>query len=117
MIINVKYDVGDTIKYVHTDHRRTFGKCECCGGGGNIIGMDYKAYTCPRCHGTGMAHIGWMDESEEKEGTIWQVIVEYDSHGYDKPVIKYSTPHEPCILEEEIIERVVSEQEKLAYTD
>ena len=92
-------------------------KCGCCNGEGTIIGHDGKRYDCGNCEGEGTVRDGYDVEEELKEGTIKIVNFEYNSNRLNKLKIWYETPHDYKIMQEDIIERVVSEQEKLAYTD
>ena len=112
--INIKYDVGDNIKYIHRIHKDIMDECPCCGGTGQIIGVDGKWYECGECEGSGKIYSGKQEIIESiEEGTICDVHAHYDSNvlpKMDKAIIYYRTPHNTKkIMEEDIIERIVSE--------
>lgn len=113
MIIDVKYDIGDKVKYVYREQHRILEKCGCCGGNKAIIGLDYKEYRCPKCDGTGCIYIGHMEHEEVREGVVWGVEVEYRSVRDKRPIINYNMPHK--ISQDdviEVIERAEKEEEK-----
>lgn len=121
MIINVKYDIGDTIRYIEKKRNYVYGSCPCCNKTGEITGADGEKYECPNCKGSKKVCKGITESEEEKTGTIKTINVSYDSgmecyHG--KSWIYYTTPHSSYhIMQEDIIEKIVSDQDKLAYSD
>ena len=42
MIIDVKYNLGDNIRYIERKRHVTYGPCPCCNQVGEIIGVDGK---------------------------------------------------------------------------
>lgn len=117
MIIDVKYQVGDNVKYIHKEYVTEYIKCPCCDGKGFIMGHDNMKYNCPSCGISGQIKDGHKIREEVREGTISYVFAQYDTRLKDSIIIWYGTPHDPKIFQSDIIERMVSEQEKLAYTD
>lgn len=122
MNINVKYDIGDVIKYMMKIRHEVFDKCPCCYGDGYVIGQDGRQYECSECEGTGSVSTGkYLVEAQEKEGTISSIHVHFDSNysSFDgKPKIYYNVPQTIYkIMQEDVIEKIVSQEEKLAYTD
>lgn len=115
MIIDIKYKPGDNIKYIERQLHEVYGSCPCCNQTGEIIGADGKKYECPNCEGSGKVYEKTIESEEEKTGTIKAFTVNYDSrmecyHG--KPWIYYTTPHSSYhIMQEDIIEKVYSEEE------
>ena len=51
MIINIKYNINENIKYIDKNPRMFFKACHCCNGLGYIIGADNIKYNCPFCKG------------------------------------------------------------------
>lgn len=117
MTINIKYNIGDNIRYIYKEWTPKYIKCSCCNGKGRIIGFDLKQYDCPNCGSRGEIKDGCSLKKEIKEGTISCIFAQYDSRLFDRTTIWYGTPHDPKIFENDIIEKVVSEQEKFAYTE
>ena len=123
-IIQIKYDVGDNIRFFDIKKEAIKIECPCCGGSGHIIGYDNQEYECGECEGEGTIQTGEYKEYKcEKTGTISSVHVHYDSnmirHGkFGEPAIYYNTLHSRSnIYQEDIIEKIVGEQEILAYTE
>ena len=96
MTIDVKYNVGDNIRYIKENFYPVWEPCPCCDGKKYIIGADERKYQCPNCEGHGKVMMeDDMRTEEEKTGTIDSVHVTYDSnmdsyHG--KPNIFYTIP-------------------------
>ena len=44
MIIDVKYNLGDNIKYIERKEYEDYGSCPCCNQTGEIIGVDGEKY-------------------------------------------------------------------------
>ncbi len=113
MIINVKYDIGDTIKYIERKKQYVYGSCPCCNRAGEITGVDGEKYECPNCKGSGKVYKEMIESKEEKTGTIKTINVSYSSemecyHG--KPWIYYTTPHSSYhIMQEDVIEKIISD--------
>lgn len=113
-IINIKYDVGDNIRYIERKRKPILIDCPCCGGSGKIIGKDGNLYDCGECEGQGKYHVdSWEEELCEKTGTICRVSVRYDtsmSSFYGKAEIYYNVPHSTKnISQDDVIERIESE--------
>lgn len=119
MIIDVKYNVGDCIKFYKKNWTEKYVKCGCCNGEGSIIGYNGKRYDCGHCGGKGVIRDGYDVEEELKESIISSVHFQYDSDAIEKKKLKiwYKTPRESRILQEDIIEKVVSEQEMMGYSE
>lgn len=115
MIIDVKYNLGDNIRYIERKRHETYGPCPCCNQVGEIIGVDGKKYECPNCGGSGEVFEGMIESKEEKTGTIQSFIVSYHSDMecyHEKPWIYYTTPHSSYhIMQDDIIEKVYSKEE------
>lgn len=118
-IIKFKYDIGETIKYKMKVYHPIFEVCKFCGGTGQIQGMDETYEECPVCEGQKSNHVRDVLEEKIVEGPISAIHIHYDSNAYptsDKPY--YSVLRDPHdVKEEDIIERVYSEEEQLAYSD
>ena len=110
MIIEIKYNVGDNIRYTYSDYVTKYVKCPCCDGSGYIVGKNGKVYDCPNCDPDHWGQIkdGYDIFKHEVTGTISAFHVNYDST-LKKPIIYYSTPQDSKIFQEDIIERVVSD--------
>lgn len=115
MIIEVKYNIGDSIRYIERKDHITWKPCLCCDKNGYIVGADGEKYDCPVCEGRGRVEGEIKTEEEEKTGTIKTIHVHFDSemasfHG--KPDIYYTTPQSiHHIDQEDIIERIFTEEE------
>lgn len=121
-IINIKYDVGDNIRYIDRKRKPILIDCPCCGGKGYVMGCDGNPYDCGECEGQGKYHAdSWEEELCEKTGTICRAVVKYDtsmSSFHGEAEIYYNVPHSTKnISQDDVIERIESEQEKLAYSD
>ena len=53
MMIDVKYNIGDSIRYIEKTSHPVWGCCPCCEGEKYIIGADGEQYECPKCEGNG----------------------------------------------------------------
>lgn len=91
MIIDVKYNVGDKVKwksYVETKDHIT---CPFCSGKNVIIGNDGSQMICPRCYGNGNIAV---EKEIDKEGNIVQILIAYNSNNKQKymngPEISYN---------------------------
>ena len=116
MIIEVKYGVGDAIKYLKKKRKEIIDECPCCGGTGNVEGVDGNLYDCGYCDSTGFIETGrYEEEVEELIGTISSVHVAYDSNiarkgQLGKVQISYCVPQSYYnIMQEDIIEKIESE--------
>lgn len=119
MIVDVKYNVGDCIKFYKGDWIPRYKKCPCCNGAGWVKGYDGGQYDCGNCEGEGQVRDGYDVEKELKESIISSVHFQYDSDAVEKKKLKiwYRTPRESRILQEDVIEKVVSEQEMMGYSE
>lgn len=121
MKIEVKYNIGDNIRYIQRTPHAVYVECPCCGGEGWIFGADKKIYDCPNCEGFGKICEKEIESEEEKTGTIKTFAVSYNSemecyHG--KPWIYYTTPQSLYrIMQDDIIEKIYSEEEQMAYSE
>lgn len=109
MIIDVKYDIGDVVKYIERRKDKVFGPCSCCDGDGYITGNDDVKYVCPKCKGGKQDFLGEKVSEEEKVGTLSSIHVRYDSNfdesfGRNKLLIYYHVPRSDyCIKQEDIV--------------
>lgn len=112
MKIDVKYAVGDKIRYWRIDRKERYATCGCCGGLGWIEGKDKYNYPCPECDEFGKILAGVEEIKVEDEGTISAVHVHYDSNimtkkGYGVVNIYYSLPQKAeHIQQEDIIGKI-----------
>lgn len=52
MTINIKYDIGDTVKWEKAiQNNEKIIKCNFCNGTGKVQGSDKSVLPCPRCYG------------------------------------------------------------------
>ncbi len=93
MTIEVKYDVGDNITWMHKKKLNELVKCEFCNGSGKIEGNNLNVIPCPVCAGTGKTQ---KVELEKKTDKVYNIFVHYDteSPGYIKPVVRYMTAYQ-----------------------
>lgn len=121
MIIDVKYNPGDNIRYIERKQHEVYGPCPCCDQTGKITGADGEKYECPNCEGSGEVYEGMIESEEEKTGTIKTFAVSYNNEMecyHRKPWIYYTTPQSSYhIMQDDIIEKIYSEEEQLAYSD
>ena len=114
MIIDVKYDIGDVVKYIERRKDKVFGPCSCCDGDGYITGSDEVKYVCPKCRGEKQDFLGEKVSEEEKVGTLSSIHVRYDSNfdedslvskfGRNKLLIYYHVLRSDyCIKQEDIV--------------
>lgn len=108
MIINVKYDIGDTVRYIEKIIDPVWEPCPCCNGKKYIIGADKEKYQCPNCEGEGKVEGEDAFVEKEKTGTIQTIHVYYNSGScYDKPSIYYTIPQSVYqIQQEDILEKL-----------
>ncbi len=110
MTIDVKYNIGDNIRYIEKISHPVWGRCPCCDGEKYIVGVDGEHYECPKCGGNGKVHEGDLNVETEKTGTIKSVHIHYDSdmdfyHG--KSNIYYSIPQGSYhIRQEDVLEKI-----------
>ena len=95
MTIDVKYNIGDSIRYIEKISHLVWDLCSCCKGEKYIIGADGEQYECPKCEGNGKIRKENLNVEDEKTGTIKSIHIHYDSdissyHG--KPDIYYTIP-------------------------
>lgn len=102
MNIEIKYNIGDVIKYRTTNTTTETAPCTFCNGSKTIQGHDNSVLPCPRCNGTGIMH---LTETREGTATINQFSVNYDSGSNTVPTIIYRTPNGQ-FKQEDIIETV-----------
>lgn len=104
MIINVKYDIGDSIRYIEKIYDPVWELCPCCKGKKYIIGADKEKYQCPKCKGNGRVHEEGTSVEKEKTGTIEAIHVHYNSDCYhDKLSIYYTIPQSVYHIQQEDI--------------
>lgn len=116
MIIEIKYNVGDSIRYIERRTHEVWGSCPCCDKSGYIIGADGEKYDCPNCEGKGQVFEGDLESEEEKTGTISSMHVVYDSNYFGRrgrePWIYYNIPQSNYnINQDDVIERIFTEEE------
>ena len=70
MLIDVKYKIGDKVRFKHPVVAFRRVKCACCDGIGTIIGRDGKEYECPECEGNGYLDEEYKDYDAVHESTI-----------------------------------------------
>lgn len=106
MTIDVKYNIGDNIRYIEKISHLVWGRCPCCEGEKYIIGADGEQYECPKCEGNGKIREENLNVEDEKTGTIKSIHIHYDSdidsyHG--KPDIYYIVPQSVYHIQQEDI--------------
>ena len=110
MTIDVKYNIGDSIRYIEKISYPVWDLCSCCKGEKYIIGADGEQYECPKCAGNGKVHEGDLNIEDEKTGTIKSIHIHYDSdmdfyHG--KPDIYYIVPQSAYHIQQEDVLRKI----------
>lgn len=106
MIINIKYDVGDTIEYKQYQSHKIYITCPCCNGEKSIIGQNGQKYFCPECNGVGRIDNGEEITEELVTDAIRTVHVQYDSNMNDGKVrIFYAVGRSGVYVEQENIIR------------
>lgn len=122
--ICIKYDIGDNIRFIYKNKKDIMVTCPCCNGVGIVIGYDGSEYDCPECEGNKEVFSGKVSiEAEEREGTISSIHLHYDSNLYSSNGkgfvnLYYQIPQSNYHIKQgDIIEKIVSEEEKLGYTD
>lgn len=107
MTIDVKYNVGDNIRYIEKIFHPVWDRCSCCKGEKYIIGADEKQYECPKCKGNGKVCEGGLNVEDKKTGTIKSIHIRYDSNIDGKPNIYYTIPQSVYhIQQEDILEKI-----------
>ena len=106
MTIDVKYNIGDSIRYIEKISHPVWDLCSCCKGEKYIIGADGEQYECPKCEGNGKIRKENSNVEDEKTGTIKSIHIHYDSdmdsyHG--KPNIYYTIPQSVYHIQQEDI--------------
>lgn len=108
MIIDVKYNIGDNIRYIEKISYPVWKLCPCCNGKKYIIGADEEKYRCPKCEGNGQVHEEDTSIEKEKTGTIKTIHIHYNSDSYyDKPSIYYTIPQSVYHIQQEDILRKI----------
>jgi len=77
MLIEVKYNIDDYIKWKKKVQKQEKETCPFCNGAKNVQGHDNSILPCPRCYGVGMVN---KTEYINGEGNIIAIQVTYDSH-------------------------------------
>ena len=117
--IKILYDIGDVVKYNYIKNVPHYVKCPFCGGIGEIKGLNEDWADCPICGGDKKIKSGYKIEQEVKEGTISGIQVCWFSnneHSAMEP--RYDLLREDYrISQSDIIEKVISDQDRLAYSD
>lgn len=110
MTIDVKYNIGDNIRYIKKISHPIWELCSCCNGKKYIIGADGEQYECPNCDGDGKIHEGDLNIEDEKTGIIKSIHIHYDSDMesyHRKPNIYYTIPQSVHhINQEDILEKI-----------
>lgn len=90
MIIEVKYDIGDKIKWQYGVKSNNYITCPFCNGENVIIGKDGSQIICPKCHGNGNIR---EEIQHERVDIIDGVYVNYVNdklnNSFNGPEIKY----------------------------
>ena len=81
MIIDVKYNVGDKVKWKSFVETKDHVTCPFCGGKNVINGEDGSQMICPRCYGNGNIVV---EKEIDREGSIIQILVSYNSNEKQK---------------------------------
>ena len=53
IVIHVDFEVSDSAWWVDTDYSGEDHNCTCCGGTGNLVGLDGSKWECKKCRGVG----------------------------------------------------------------
>lgn len=53
MLIEVKWAIGDKVKFIMVTEENIVKECPCCGGSGKVLGVHNGWYECGECEGTG----------------------------------------------------------------
>jgi hypothetical protein len=86
MNIDVKYNIGDNVKYYIINTLDMYETCSFCNGRTEIQGADHTILPCPKCNGRGATRI---IRTEEKTGIITDINVYFDSSNMKVPIIMY----------------------------
>lgn len=107
--INLKYDIGDVVKYKTIEDEYEYAACEFCGGTGRIWGVTHTSAACPMCGGYTKTLKDIVKKEVIKEGTIerWRMS-SLDEEPY------YILLRNPAklIKESDIVEKVNSDGEE-----
>ena len=68
--INLKYDIGDVVKYKTTEDEYKYAACEFCGGTGRVWGANNASAACPLCGGYTKILKDIIKKEVIREGTI-----------------------------------------------
>lgn len=116
--INIDYDIADVVRYKKRTKVRQYEKCSFCGGEGRIKGKDGTWMDCPACEGDGEVEGDLIVNIEIKEDTIRDIELQWrciDNFGRPEP--RYILLRDGYVWQSDVIEKIVSDQDKLAYSD
>ena len=108
--INLKYDIGDVVKYKTTEDEYKYAVCEFCGGTGRVWGVNNTSANCPRCGGNTEILKDIVKKEVIKEGTIERWCV--NSYNKEEPHYIMLRNKAKLIKESDIIEKVNGDGEE-----
>lgn len=101
MTIEVRYEIGEKIKYMTTiTNYSEMVACTFCDGSGRISGYDNTVTECPKCLGTGQVRKMNIIQGDSK---IKNVRVNYNALTDKKPSIVYECENGLFINQEDVI--------------
>lgn len=108
--IEVKYNKGDIIRYIHKETKYEHVPCGFCDGAGRLKGCDGTVHECPVCEG-----YGWNEGKAYQEVNEWQdeidgIQVHYDSDNYPYknagPSVRYRTKQGHYVDQNDVREKL-----------
>lgn len=106
--INLKYDIGDVVKYKTIEDEYKYATCEFCGGTGRVWGANNTSAACPLCGG----YTKILKDIVKKEVIKEDTVKEWFIHADDKEPNYIFLRESRTIKESDIVEKVNSDGEE-----
>ncbi len=100
MNIEVKYNIGDKIKFKTAQQLDEYETCSFCNGNKQIQGADNTVLPCPKCNGRGITRKVLVTDKIE---TIYNIMVSYNSMDMGQAQISYQIANGAFIQQDDII--------------
>lgn len=86
MVVEIKYGIGDRVKFKFAQKEIEYAPCPCCGGRGTIDGVDGNEYECSECDGSGKVEIKSIKVMHDYYNTIDDIKVVWSRDKKDAKV-------------------------------
>lgn len=103
MNIDIKYNIGDKVKWRKSQELNQYETCSFCNGAKEVQGADNTVLPCPKCHGRGTTKVlGYIDGI----GKIIGMSINYNSEYMTKLIVAYRLTDGIDVEQDEIVEKI-----------